>query len=241
MKCEIIRDLIPNYIEGLTSEESNYEIEKHLEVCMECSKCLEEMRQNIVTPKAEMQEKTYVQILKKIRKMEIERIVLFVSIIVMIVAMIYHSIDNYYYSMTDALHSELNIVVKSIENKRILFFNPKDEQWLITLGYITLGDDSENVKDGDKEPLFVLGPMKARKFDNNTIKTIGDIVPGVLYNRFMIEFVDENTYIDTSEFYNGDLHYVDFDEDDYIEIQFGIEKKELKLSDLYDGNIESLK
>lgn len=30
MKCEMIRDLLPLYIDGLTSEESNREIEKHL-------------------------------------------------------------------------------------------------------------------------------------------------------------------------------------------------------------------
>ena len=30
MKCEMIRDLLPLYIDGLTSKESNQEIEKHL-------------------------------------------------------------------------------------------------------------------------------------------------------------------------------------------------------------------
>lgn len=32
MKCEIIRDLLPLYIDGLTSKESNQEIEKHLKI-----------------------------------------------------------------------------------------------------------------------------------------------------------------------------------------------------------------
>ena len=38
MKCEIIRDLLPLYIDGLTSIESNQEIEKHLKNCEECQK-----------------------------------------------------------------------------------------------------------------------------------------------------------------------------------------------------------
>ena len=38
MKCEIIRDLLPLYIDGLTSKESNQEIEKHLKNCEECQK-----------------------------------------------------------------------------------------------------------------------------------------------------------------------------------------------------------
>ena len=33
MKCEMIRDLLPLYIDGLTSEESNKEIDKHLKTC----------------------------------------------------------------------------------------------------------------------------------------------------------------------------------------------------------------
>ena len=30
MKCEIIQDLLPNYIDGLTSPVTNQEIENHL-------------------------------------------------------------------------------------------------------------------------------------------------------------------------------------------------------------------
>lgn len=36
MKCDIVRDLLPAYIEGLTSAASNEEIEKHLAGCGEC-------------------------------------------------------------------------------------------------------------------------------------------------------------------------------------------------------------
>ena len=31
MKCEIVRDLLPSYIDGLTSSVTNEEIEKHLD------------------------------------------------------------------------------------------------------------------------------------------------------------------------------------------------------------------
>ncbi|MDD2498630.1 MAG: zf-HC2 domain-containing protein, partial [Desulfitobacteriaceae bacterium] len=33
MKCEIIKDLLPSYIDGLTSSESNLQIEEHLNNC----------------------------------------------------------------------------------------------------------------------------------------------------------------------------------------------------------------
>ncbi len=44
MKCEIIRDLFPSYIDELTSEESNEAVEEHLEKCKECRDYLEAMK-----------------------------------------------------------------------------------------------------------------------------------------------------------------------------------------------------
>ena len=47
MKCEIIRDLLPSYVDGLTSEESNREITAHVAECAPCKEILEQM-QNVV-------------------------------------------------------------------------------------------------------------------------------------------------------------------------------------------------
>lgn len=47
MKCEIIRDLFPSYLDGLTSEESNAEIRLHLEDCAPCGEILAQMRQDM--------------------------------------------------------------------------------------------------------------------------------------------------------------------------------------------------
>lgn len=43
MKCCIVKDLLPSYIDGLTSEETNAEIEKHLEGCTACHTIYEQM------------------------------------------------------------------------------------------------------------------------------------------------------------------------------------------------------
>lgn len=47
MKCEIIKDLLPSYIDGLTSSESNYEIEEHLKTCQDCKGVLNQMKTEI--------------------------------------------------------------------------------------------------------------------------------------------------------------------------------------------------
>lgn len=69
MKCEMIRDLLPLYIDGLTSKESNQEIEKHLKNCEECQKYYQEMTGDIdnfsVITNEEIED---VNLIKKIKK-----------------------------------------------------------------------------------------------------------------------------------------------------------------------------
>ena len=44
MSCNIIKDLIPLYIDGCCSEESEKMVEEHIKVCDECKKLLEDMK-----------------------------------------------------------------------------------------------------------------------------------------------------------------------------------------------------
>lgn len=45
--CDIVKDLIPMYIEDLTSESSNQFIEKHLVSCKECTSYLKNMEKEL--------------------------------------------------------------------------------------------------------------------------------------------------------------------------------------------------
>ena len=38
MKCYVVKDLLPYYIDGLSSEEVNAEIKEHLESCADCGR-----------------------------------------------------------------------------------------------------------------------------------------------------------------------------------------------------------
>lgn len=42
--CEIIKDLLPLYVDRLTSEESNKLIEEHINACDKCKEMLENMK-----------------------------------------------------------------------------------------------------------------------------------------------------------------------------------------------------
>ena len=54
MKCCIVTDLLPGYIDGLTSPETNEEIEKHLESCDTCNTIYRQM--TAVIPSASMKQ-----------------------------------------------------------------------------------------------------------------------------------------------------------------------------------------
>lgn len=69
MKCEMIQDILPLYIDGLTSEESNEEIENHLKSCKNCKRFYQEMigeiSETVSISDEEFQE---VELIKKMKK-----------------------------------------------------------------------------------------------------------------------------------------------------------------------------
>ena len=67
MKCEIILDLLPLYIEGLTNQTTAEEMERHLKKCGKCRQYYKEMTGKLpdILPKAETDS---VKLLKKERK-----------------------------------------------------------------------------------------------------------------------------------------------------------------------------
>lgn len=65
MKCDIIKDLIPLYIEHMTSEETNNIIEEHISNCDECKKVYEEMSMDISLSNSENKEEKTGKSIKK--------------------------------------------------------------------------------------------------------------------------------------------------------------------------------
>lgn len=63
-ECKLVQDLLPNYIEKLTSEESEKIIGEHLKECLECKKILENM-QNDIALKSKEQCKKETKYMKK--------------------------------------------------------------------------------------------------------------------------------------------------------------------------------
>lgn len=69
IKCEIIQDLLPSYIDKLTSNESNRLVEAHLQECENCRTICNEMKQEIPPVKSVRVEPPSDQkLLKRIKK-----------------------------------------------------------------------------------------------------------------------------------------------------------------------------
>lgn len=72
--CEMIRDLLPSYIDELTNDVTNKEIEEHIKECSACEKALQEMRApEIELPEPEAKE---IDFLKKTKKKQRRNLVI---------------------------------------------------------------------------------------------------------------------------------------------------------------------
>ena len=55
LNCCIVIDLLPNYLEGLTSIDSNKEIEEHLKTCEQCKKKYEDLSTSLIMNESQKQ------------------------------------------------------------------------------------------------------------------------------------------------------------------------------------------
>ena len=130
MKCEIIRDLLPSYIDELTSDESNKEIEKHIKTCNCCKSELDNMKQDIKIEALKINKRD-IQPFKKFNKkyMNIFRNISIFSLIVYLITSYYIklSFDNVY-STRDNLSIELQSISENNDmNNPNLYSNELDK------------------------------------------------------------------------------------------------------------------
>lgn len=85
--CKIVQDLLPNYIDKLTTIETNEFIENHLKECKECAKILENMKKDFDIETKNKDKKVINFIKKYNKKMRILKLII-LSIIVIYLAIL---------------------------------------------------------------------------------------------------------------------------------------------------------
>ena len=85
--CEIIQDLLPSYIDELTSDVTNREVEAHMEGCEQCRNVFEQMK----APDIEMADKEEKEIdfLKKTKKKHRRNLILCVAVVWAIAVLVF--------------------------------------------------------------------------------------------------------------------------------------------------------
>lgn len=234
MKCEIIRDLMPSYIDGITSEESRQEIRKHLEECSDCRKYEASMRQIAASPAYDgiYEEKTAAEIqpFKKVRKaLTLRTILLIIFIITLIGSILYGKYENQWYGR-DASVEDVQIEYKTFllnNGMKIvdLCCQPTTDDIYLTVGY------SEGPTNDSRDTL-----TQTNK-NNNYIGVIKwKIKPSEKNNTIVSDtweycFLDKDTIFDSTEKKEIKLSG---NEKLIIEFAKGV-TKEIRIKDLYTG------
>ena len=177
--CKIVQDLLPNYIENLTNEETNIFIDEHLKSCNECKKVLENMKKEEEINDVEIEEREDKSIKKFMRQFKILRNILIIILCAYLLVVcrrfiIFTDISNKankfdldnYYSRIERMTNKGAIITQETYHK--------DSTYLIkskSLAYASYGIDKIDITiyDNGKEHLELIhsGTEKVASTRNN--------------------------------------------------------------------------
>ena len=228
MNCDIIKDLLPSYADGLTSEASNEVVREHLAECKSCRDYYEKMKEE----NAPVLEKAGREIdyFLRVREDTIRKVMIAVVAVALIVTCLYGAYDSLYSIGKSARSDEVALSVREREGGYELVFDSVDDGYRMNVGYT----ESEPVN--GEEPVFTLHAVKYRRnpFDPNERRL-------QCINAYPFDFSGTNCFTvgyQSSWFDQSQLYY---DEDDFIAIEFMDCVKTIRLSDLRAGDLSSLR
>ncbi|KQN98861.1 zf-HC2 domain-containing protein [Paenibacillus sp. Leaf72] len=107
LNCHIVQDLLPNYIEGLTSEDTNEAIQQHLASCSDCRQVLDSMMTETEGFQAAPQKQ--INFLKKIKRRQwvIAGISVCIAVIILLTALYFFGMRNFAIASKDIAISEV--------------------------------------------------------------------------------------------------------------------------------------
>ena len=85
LTCGVVRDLLPSYVEGLTSPESNTAVERHLSGCPDCAQLLASLAD--APEQAAPEDTKEIDYLKKVKRRGWRRVAAAVAVTVLVLAL----------------------------------------------------------------------------------------------------------------------------------------------------------
>lgn len=136
-ECDIVKDLLFSYNDGVLSKTSTEFVENHIKTCRDCNNVLEEIKSEL----KEKDDKKDIDIFKSIkRKMSKKNILIFISLIILLIVVIFNILvfKNYneiastmeiylYDEITDEeLENIRNTIIQNAENIEIEYVSKDD-------------------------------------------------------------------------------------------------------------------
>lgn len=238
--CKIIQDLLPNYIEKLTNEETNHFIEEHLKECTECQNIFENMQKELKVNTTKRDEREVKYMKKFSSKMKLLKfIILFFLIIYVIIVgrrtVIMTSLSekakenqayNNYYAKLYSYRGDSLTVIESYN---------KGEDYLTTITRAVDNNQIQKIihyKKGNEQ--IILTEVDGKKYIQDSKEIInGQIIPvtyvsdGLLANMQYAFFIGiDKTYCNGKECYiiKGDSY------ERYIDKETGLAVREIEKS-----------
>lgn len=210
LTCEVVQDLLPSYVDGLTSDVSNQAVEQHMKTCESCRKLYSEMREPMNGEdvseindgqKADSQKSSEIDYLKKIRKKNRMRILAAVLIVVIAVGV--------------GLWSKVYVVGQEVEQAEFVQANVAVEDHKVSVQGLLL-DATKGVSDvafQEKDGIVTVSLRETRKSSFHTnefqadYQSSEDVKQVVLENRILW---DDGVSIDgtVSDLYQSRNPYV---------------------------------
>lgn len=124
-ECEIVKDLLPNYIENLVSDETKNFINNHISGCASCRKTLEDMQEKDTKDDEELLREEQVEI-RQIKKYKKKTTILKIGItlfLILIIAVIFSIIVTYIprYSIISNIYDKIE-ELSNLNNYKIITY-----------------------------------------------------------------------------------------------------------------------
>lgn len=221
MNHNIFKDLVPSYIEKLTSEETTRQMEKHMKECEECKKYVTEMQEGLFVDNTHVhnKEKENIDYFKKVRSKNRRKIFMVAGSLLAFFIILSMS---YYFLFVHMWIADENNVKKNIQQNgttvTLTYQTKSNNRYLLAV------KNSRNNNYTDDIIIYENWNILADKTLNLFSEVAMSHKDGV---NITYTFLDENTLL----LNNGEKKQLT--DADKITIQFKNNTEEIKLKDLY--------
>lgn len=203
-ECDIVKDLLFSYNDGVLSKTSTEFVENHLKDCENCKNVLKEIKLEV----KEKNEKKDIDIFKSIKgKMSKKNILIFISLIILLIVVIFNILvfKNYNsIASTMEIYLDDEITNEELENIRNTIIQNTEN---IEIEYVSKDDALNEVMTWDKEVENFLSEYKSDNKNNpmlayfsiktkssSEIERISDIVSNMNGIKHINTYINYNPY-----------------------------------------------